>query len=230
MSARCHFKIPNGPLINLRHPTPADYADFFWQAEHLAKEARYNGATPEVVYSVAEHAARGADAAYEQTRDPLVAAAVLIHDNPESLLRDETTPKKNALAEEIAETCGVLAPQVLECYAALERRHEAAVHMAAGVGWPLPEHIRRIVKQIDRRLLVTEWRDLMGGIPHPDREAYADVQPLPSLIVPRHWRAARLMYLDRARAYLPVLADRRGENLHDLFPQLRALDGKGGAA
>ena len=54
MSARTILTLANGKgadLLNLR-PEDVDFAAF---AEHLAKEKRFNGATPGLEYSVADH-------------------------------------------------------------------------------------------------------------------------------------------------------------------------------
>ena len=42
-----------------------------------------------------------------------------------------------------------------------ELRHMRAVHIAAGLEWPVSDAIEREVKHIDRRMLLTEWRELM---------------------------------------------------------------------
>lgn len=229
MSARTVFTLAGGRGIDLLHPRVDDYADFFWQAEHLAKEPRYNGATANIAYSVAEHATRAADAAFKATRDPLIAAAVQLHDNPEALLRDEATPKKNAIAELIAEECGVLAPAILGCFGKLERRHEACVYQAAGLPWPLPERIAATVKHFDKVMFVTEWRDLMGNVPHPDWAPYEGIAPLAGPIRPWPFHAARYFFLQRCQRFLPVFEGRRALPLHELFPGLvtKKADGPG---
>ena len=40
MSARTILTLANGNGMDLRYPTPTDYADPDWIAEHLAKEKR----------------------------------------------------------------------------------------------------------------------------------------------------------------------------------------------
>jgi uncharacterized protein len=222
VSGRRVLTLCNGRGLDLLNPTAGDYSDFVWQAEHLAKENRFNGATLGLTYSVAEHAARAADVAYQRTRDPLIAAAALLHDNPEAALKDDTTPKKHALAGLISERCGVLAPAILACFAELERRHEEAVHLAAGLPWPLPEVMCAEVKAVDKIMFVTEWRDLMGNRAHPDWTPYVGIEALPGRIRPRAWQSARLMWLERAVRFLPVFAGRQSESILDVFPQLRA--------
>lgn len=195
-SPRTLLTLADGGVIDLLAPTPADYTPLAWAAGPLAKEARYYGATPGVVYSVAQHLTECAYAAFEQTGDREVAAYCALHDVHEAVWYDDTTPKKLALAA-VAETrFGVLDATVMEAFAELTDRHDAAIHAAAGLAWPPPTAIAAEVKRIDRTLLVTEWRDLMGGLPLPNAGAYADATPLQRLIVPvSDWRVARAMLL-----------------------------------
>ena len=175
-----------------------------WQAEHLAKENRYNGSTIGKCYSVAEHAVRCADAAYEATKDLTLAGYLLLHDNHEALLKDETTPKKRALAELATEHFGVLAENVLQVFKLLEYRHDLAIHTAAGMPWPPAPEMQIQIKHWDDRLLVTEWRDLMRAIDHPCWEPYKHIPPLPFRIKPYpHWKMAKWKYLDACKLYLP---------------------------
>jgi hypothetical protein len=204
MSARTIFMPGNGRGIDLLDPQP-DQIDFAMLAEQLAKEARYNGGTPNTFYSVAEHSVRGADVILIETRDATAAAYFVLHDGHEGVLRDETTPKKHAHAELAAAEFGVLAPQILEAYARLTDRHDAAIHAAAGLAWPPPLAIAETVKSVDLKLFVTEWRDLMHGIAHPAWELYQGIEPLPGKIVPMGWRSARYAFLDRCKRLLPAL-------------------------
>lgn len=204
MSARSVLTLANGLGMDLRFPTPENYADIYWLAEHLAKEKRYSGATPDVEYSVAQHAVLCADAAQEIYGDPLVTAYCLIHDNHEAALKDDTTPKKRAIAEEAADKLGVLADDVLKVFNDITDRHDAAIHSAAGLPYPLPPPIAQKVKSIDLTLFVTEWRDLMKGVPHPDWTPYRAVAPLAAVIVPMHWREAKEQFISRCRRYLPA--------------------------
>jgi uncharacterized protein len=208
MSPRTILTLANGLGIDLRFPTKLDYADWDWVAEHLAKEKRYNGATPGVEYSVAQHACLGADAALELYGEILIAAEFLVHDNPEAALKDDTTPKKRAIAEEAEAQFGILAPQVIAAFDAVTARHDAAIHAAAGLPWPMAPHVAAAVKRLDLVMFVTEWRDLMRGAQHPNWAPYAQVQPLPGVIEPWDWRESKRQFLARCHALLPAL---RGE-------------------
>jgi len=227
MSARCILTMANGRGTNLRFPTPAD-VDIEVYAEHIAKEPRFNGATPGVIYNVADHACRVYDHLLATTDDLLVAAYGLVHDNKEGAIKDWTTPLKNAIAEEIEAECGVTAPAILSCLERLEDRHDAAMHAALGLQWPPPAGIKEMVKAADLKLFVTEWRSLMrhadGTVfDHPDWGRYADIEQLPLPVMPRDFNASRWDYLSRCRVALPLFAGRTGGlPITDLFPSLRS--------
>jgi hypothetical protein len=206
VNARTILTLANRKGIDLLQPTPADYADFEWQAEHLAKEKRYNGATPGVEYSVAEHSVRGAQAILEAEGHQQLAAYFLLHDVHEAVIKDDTTPKKRALAAIAEEQFGTLASVIMEAFASLEARHDEAIHAAAGLPWPVSPDMRTSIKLWDLRMLVTEWRDLMLGAEHPDWSPYEWVVPLPGVIVPWGWSEARARWLSLAHRLLPALA------------------------
>lgn len=205
MSARTTLTTAALTNLDLRHPHAADYAGFRWVAEHLAKEKRFNGATPDCEYSVAEHLCRGADAIGTLTGDDELAAYFLLHDAHEAALKDDTTPKKRALAEEAQELFGILADDIMAAFAALTERHDAAIHAAAGLAWPPTPFLRERIKHFDLVMFVTEWRDLMQGTAHPDWDGYAMISPLTGRIEPWSYRTARDGWLRRARKLLPAL-------------------------
>lgn len=205
MSAQSILTLANGQGIDLRFPTPTLYADWSWVAEHLAKEKRYNGATPDVEYSVAQHSVLCCDAAQEMFGDPIVSAYALIHDVHEATLKDDTTPKKRAIAEEAQDKLGILADDILKVFNDITDRHDVAIHAAAGLPWPMPVETAKAVKLIDVTLFVTEWRDLMKDAPHPNWAPYSGIKPLYQRITPWDWRHAKTAFLSRARALLPAL-------------------------
>lgn len=203
MNPRTVLTLADGRNIDLVNPIAADYTPLAWAAEHLAKENRYNGATPGITYSVAQHLAEGVRVILDTWRDIEIAAYWSLHDVAEAVLKDDTTPKKRALAAIAEEKFGVLAPQVMQAFDELTERHDRAVHEAAGLAWPMPPAIEMIVKRVDQIMLVTEWRDLMG-VALPNAEAYADVQPLTRVITPfQGWRGAQQDLLRAWRSVLP---------------------------
>lgn len=221
MSISTILTMANGKGLDLLAPD-AMAIDFDVVAEHLAKEARFNGATPGVVYSVAQHCCLGADGilsrghgatleggTYVDARE--VAAYFLLHDAHEFSLKDDTTPKKRALAELAALHFGVLAEQIVECFALLTYRHDAAIHQAAGLRWPMPLEVADIVKAWDLAMFRVEWLSFMGDVRHPD-PSWLDNLPefLPGLLVPWKWETARSGYLRRCRDLLPCYQRKRG--------------------
>lgn len=212
MSARTILTLANGKGIDLLGPTPEDI-DFRAYAEMLAKEARYNGATPGVFYSVAQHLVVGCDAIkFEVVRQAIgwklanLPVAWLLHDVLEGALKDDPTPKKRAYAELIERRCGVLAPQIMSCFVELDDMHDRAIHAAAGVEWPHADEIAHAVKRWDKIMFVTEWRDLMKGFQHPNWSAYEGIEPLAETIEPWPWERAMAELLDRF-TLLPALRE-----------------------
>lgn len=206
MNPRTILTLANGRNVDLLNPRPEDFRNPAWAAEHLAKENRYNGATPGVCYSVAQHLFEGVFAIMNQGADRTLAAYFSLHDFHESLFKDDTTPKKRALAAIAEARFGVLASAVTDAFDELTGQVDAAVHQAAGLPWPIPEEIARWVKHFDRVLLVTEWRDLMGGQPMPNAEAYADVKPLRCKIRPqKKWQTAERNLLLTWNEFVPQL-------------------------
>lgn len=205
MSAETILTLANGRGIDLRHPR---VSDVHWPsiAEALSKEKRYNGHTPDVEYSVAEHKIRGTVAILRATHDRRVAAYWSLHDAAEGHLKDDPTPKKRAIAEIAREEFGVLGDVILRSFERLTEIHDAVIHEAAGLPWPVPADIVDAVKHWDRVMFVTEWRDLMRGAVHPNPEAYAGIEPLPEIIRPLpDWSAIKSRLLHDWRSLLPNL-------------------------
>ena len=208
MSAATILTLANGKGIDLLDPKPSDI-DFDVIAQHLAKEKRYNGATPGIEYSVAEHCARGAVAILAATGDTTLAAYFLLHDAHEHTLRDDTTPKKRAIAELAYQHFGILGDQIFETFRLLEYRQDVAIHTAAGLAWPPePPELVAQVKHWDLVMFVTEWRDLMRGVEHPNWKPYEAVTPLADKIEPWPWQSARAVYLSHCQMLLPCFHTR----------------------
>src|SRR4051794_15597738 len=177
MSAATILTLANGLGIDLLDPKASD---IHWEsyAEQLSKEKRYNGATPGEEYSVAEHMVRGVDAILLATGDVELAAEFSLHDVPEAALKDDTTPKKRAIAELSEQQFGVLASHIIAAFDLLTYRHDAAIHEAAGLPWPMRPELAVAVKRWDLVMFVTEWRDLMRDRPHPNWAPYSGILPL----------------------------------------------------
>lgn len=204
MTSRTILTLANGRGLDLLKPRAEDIS-FHVIAEHLAKENRYNGATPGVAYSVAQHSVLGAEQILLDTENELAAAYFLVHDGHEFALGDDTTPKKRALGE-IMGQFGLLAEHVEGAFSQLTERMDVVIHEAAGLPWPMPAPIAEIVHAYDKQMLATEWRDLMKCEPPYD----FGVPPLEHMrIVPWGFAMAKLEFVVLAQRLLPALVDER---------------------
>lgn len=204
MTAATILTLANGKGVDLDALKLEDI-DFAAFAEHVAKEKRFNGATPDVEYSVAQHMCLGSDAILAAGGTETEAAYFHLHDLDEGIWKDDTTPKKVTIARRIAARCGVLADDILAVLDSIPADHDAVIHQAAGLPWPMPDEIRRIVKLYDAIMFVTEWRDLMHDAPHPHWAPYSGIKPLPKKIEPWPWAQARAGWMYRAQRLLPAL-------------------------
>ena len=150
-----------GKIVDLLRPDPASI-DFRGDvAPQLARVARFGGATGGGIFSVAQHCAVGADALFHETRDPALAAAFLLHDAHEYLMGDIITPVVEALCVHLTldsngREVAVRVPEVKAQITRLKSRLDHAIHRAAGLPWPLPQHAEKAVKAMDVRMLRTE--------------------------------------------------------------------------
>lgn len=190
--------LANGANFDLLNPSATDIS-FEVICEHLAKANRYCGATPGVVYSVAQHSVLCARAALVATGDRRLAAYLLCHDMHEAFLGDDTTPKKRAL-EAIIARFGVLASAIAQSFALLTDQIDAVIHQRAGLAWPPSPEIAEQIHKWDRVLLATEWRDLMR-YPQP----YKFPQwPIPDEVRPHEtWQQSAIEMLELCRVLLP---------------------------
>lgn len=193
------FVTTSGKTIDLHAPKVEDI-DFADIAEQLAKEARFNGATPGVFYPVAQHLVLGAD--FIQRMSKPAAAYFLCHDFHEAYLKDDTTPKKRTL-DKVAQSFGTLSDAVSEAYAELTERFDKVIHEAAGLEWPMRDDMEHLVETVDRAILVTEWLQLRPD--HPLPKVYQGVDPLPIEVNPWDWEYAQWVLENRMRELLPAL-------------------------
>jgi len=208
MTAETILTMADGRGIDLLNVT-ADDICFATLAEHLAKEKRYNGATPGVEYSVAQHLCIGTAAILKQGGTEEEAAYFHLHDVQEGIWKDDPTPKKRAIAERIAQRCGILSEDIIEILDEIVNEHDAAIHQAAGLAWPMTPERARTVKMMDLIMFVTEWRDLMLDRPHPNWAPYSGLKPLEQKIEPWPWQQARNCWMAFAYELLPSLRKMR---------------------
>ncbi|XGC79917.1 HD family phosphohydrolase [Bdellovibrio bacteriovorus] len=125
----------SGSRFNILKPDP-DAVRLEDIACALARQARFNGHT-RFFYSVGQHSCLGAEVS--PTKE--IAKQMLFHDATEAYVGDLVSPVKALLPD----------------FEIIESRIHWAIAQKFGLEFPLP----KVVKQIDRRLLATEVRDLI---------------------------------------------------------------------
>ena len=141
-------------------------------AAHLSKTCRYAGAVQGLPYSVAQHCVLVSQQVVSYYQFP-----ALMHDAAEAYTGDVTRPLKQ-----------VLGPAFKE----LEQRIEQLLARRFGFQYPFPE----AVKEVDRRLLATEARDLMAPSARV-WESLDGVKPFAFPIRAWGWEIAQEQFLQR---------------------------------
>jgi hypothetical protein len=163
----------SGERFNILDPDPAQVRleDI---ACSLARQARFNGHT-RFFYSVGQHASLCAQVA--PTKD--IALQMLHHDSTEAYIGDLVSPVKALLPD----------------FHLIESRIHWAIAVKFGLEFPDP----RVVKQIDRRMLATEVRDLIT----PDLASWsiAADEPYDFQIIPWSPEVTEARFLDMARGF-----------------------------
>lgn len=182
-----------GRALPVAGVTPDDL-DIRGLAEVLGKLPRWNGHTPGILVSVADHSVWVSEVAEDLARDRFpddeavrqVALAGLLHDGHESLICDRPTPVKiwERWRADGIDTAGELAS-----------RFDAALFALAGLPWPLPAEWAALVRLADLTALATEKRDFtISARPWGDTLP----PPLPRRLTPsHHWSHAQEAFLAR---------------------------------
>ena len=173
--------------------------------EHLARIARFNGACRSGVYSVAQHCVLGADALYRETSRRDMAAAFLLHDAHEYLIGDITTPTAQALDHFVSVYTSIKEGSLHQGLHRLKTALDFAIYAAAGITYPLPRDVQDAVEVMDRRMVMTERRHLLGSPPASWGDA---LETTPSIRLMGKlrvwpWPEAADEYRDRLKRYLP---------------------------
>lgn len=114
-------------------------------AQALSNIPRFGGHTVQF-YSVAQHSYLMSKVVYrQQPFNHLLQLHALLHDAGEYMLLDIPTPVK----------------RVLDGYAEAERRVEAAIYEGLGIP-PMDDISRKLIKELDRRIVVDESRALLA--------------------------------------------------------------------
>ena len=168
----------SGKRWRVECPNPED-VDIVDIAHSLSLMCRFNGSVRKF-YSIAEHSVR-----VSQICSPENQLWGLLHDSGEFATEDMNRPLKYSPG--------------MGVYRLYERKTQAAIMQHFGQPTEEPAE----VKAADRRLLVTEQRDLMvkGEIsPGSFRESYAEILPLEETIIPWTSKKAEREFLARFRA------------------------------
>ena len=136
-------------------------------AHALSHICRFAGHTRKF-YSVAQHCYLAS-----QYVSPKYAMHALLHDAAEAFIGDISTPLK----------------QLLPDYKVIEKRVEAAIFKKFGI-----EELPQEVHEVDRRLLITEQRDLM---PTSNPVWTFEERPYNTVIIPLKPKKAYSLFLDR---------------------------------
>lgn len=212
-----YFTTVSGREVDLVAPSPADVS-FEDLAHHLSHLTRYGGACA-ITYTVAQHLVLGVDLCTEAAKPYWLA-----HDAHEGIGGDDVTPKKRARPHHLRKHLLQFFPlsdveRVLDAMKSADAAFEAslmeAVHLAAGLAWPVPFEIEQEIKQIDRVMLLTEWKALMPGAVPP---AYrfldgAEIKAKSVREVPiSEWsrQQSRELLMTAFVKHLPIYANRKG--------------------
>lgn len=156
-------QISSGRLVDLLRPDLSRIDVRRDIAEPLADLARFNGHRARRhpkghIWSVGQHCVVGAKALLEETGNPLVAFAFLLHDAHEAFIGDIPTPVVRAMAAEVGPT---YAPILRGAVARIKARLDHEIHRLAGLP-PLPKPVAESVHDMDRRMLAAEARQILG--------------------------------------------------------------------
>ena len=159
----------SGKRFYILDPRPQD-VDLVDIAHALTLLTRFTGHTREF-YSVAQHSVL-----VSLYCDPVDALSGLLHDGSEAYLADINSPLKHS-------------PEMSR-YRTAEKHVQAAIQEHFGLSKEPAS-----VKLADRRLLVTEKRDLTA--PTPPWEAFADTEPIFPKIIPWPPKYAERLFMER---------------------------------
>ena len=127
----------------------------------LSRLARFDGATGNCFYVVAQHCCIAHDHAGD---DPTARLLALLHDAHEGLIGDITTPTV-ALLQRLDGAVGDDAKGLVDF---AKRRIDAAIFAAAGINATHADTYRRLIHALDARVMATEIRDVLTPSHRPE--------------------------------------------------------------
>jgi len=177
--------ITNGQAFNFLHPDPDTiHLDDF--AESLAKEPRYNGKTPGVFYSVAEHSVLCSYSVPDEW-----AMQALLHDVAEAYTKDWTSPYKRII------------DQVTQVPREIDRRITLAVFKKFGVepyavdGIVGDDILAPCVHEADTYVYLQERHQLCHPASNDWWDHHGDPDPEFPEIRCHEWRMAKHVFIKR---------------------------------
>jgi hypothetical protein len=189
--------------FDLLHPTP-EMVSFSQMATVLAKVPRFGAhTTDDEIYSVAQHSTEGAKAIMRDTGRSDAALAFLLHDGHEYIMGDIATPIADALAALASIHGGVGgAAAVRVAILNLKRRLDRVIYAAAGLPWPAPLDVSRLVKDYDVRMCQTERLARLAPSPHGWGAVYENAAVVEGCdLFPRSTEAAMSEFLSLFREW-----------------------------
>ncbi len=191
----------HGRKIDLLAPRPED---IYWPDVCFAL-ANINRFTGHTTIPVAQHSVIVCDLVADFAKPH-----ALIHDAKEYIKGDDSTPKQDA--EEIAfyeqfppairDMLKKSFPNLKMGREIIEERVDAAIHVAAGLEWPVPPQIVAEIKRADLISLATESRDNL-----PEQVGDQTIRPITPTIKPMSATEAQHLFANRLQIMLPALND-----------------------
>lgn len=187
----------SGRKIDLLAPKTSD---IYWPdvCFALSNIKRYTGHT---TIPVAQHSVIVADLVSAEA-EPYA----LIHDAKEYLTGDASTPEKDAEREAFFAQFPIHVRNELQNFhnvrmgrEIIEEMVDEAVHTAASLQWPVPDHIAREIKRADQIALATESRDNL-----PEQVGDPNIRPLTTKVMPMTADEAQHLFANRIQVTLPI--------------------------
>jgi uncharacterized protein len=187
----------SGRKIDLLAPKASD---IYWPdvCYALSNINRYTGHTK---IPVAQHSVIVADLVSAEA-EPYA----LIHDAKEYITGDTSTPEKDAEHEAFFAQFPIHVRNELQNFhkvrmgrEIIEEMVDEAIHTAAGLQWPVPDHIAREIKRADQIALATESRDNL-----PEQVGDPNIRPLTTKVQPMTAEEAQHLFANRSQVTLPI--------------------------
>ncbi|MDF2621431.1 MAG: uncharacterized protein K0S00_4090 [Xanthobacteraceae bacterium] len=176
VAPRIWLQSRRGRVVDMVEPR-ADQVDFAEIADQMADIARYAGAAVPMV-SIANHTLIADRVAVTSGATPRLRALVLLHDQHETRIGETPTPATHARLAIATQMFGLpVADALRQVFDEEKRRHDRAIHEAAGIAMPTAEE-KLFIHHCDIVALATEKRDFLASPPMPWARAVEQAVPL----------------------------------------------------